>query len=326
MIVPDHWAEARERRRIGKRTVVLRRFGWSDTSLEAAEAHATQRVNEAFELLATNPLLRRREPKVPYNGADGVPIREEVVERAGELVVTRNAYGAKCLNTPDVLFADLDFEPRFPGCAAVLPFAIAAWIAGGVLAWRFESIVIGVAALVAGPLLGGVLQHLASSFVLGLRGGPERVGQRRIDAWSRAHPDWSLRVYATPAGLRVLVTHRTFDPVSSDVAAFFTALGTDPLYARMCTKQRCFRARLSPKPWRIGLTTNLKPRPGVWPVKPERLQERRAWLDDYDQRSLAFSACRFVRELGTGTSCDAARRVVAFHDEASGALSERPIA
>lgn len=52
-----------------------------------------------------------------YNGAQGVPIREEVLERHGDTVITRNGYGAKCLNTPDVLFADVDFDTALPpGC------------------------------------------------------------------------------------------------------------------------------------------------------------------------------------------------------------------
>lgn len=63
--------------------------------------------------------LERRERKVPHNGADGVPICEEIVARhaavanaagEGEIIITRNAYGARCLNTPNVFFADVDFE------------------------------------------------------------------------------------------------------------------------------------------------------------------------------------------------------------------------
>jgi hypothetical protein len=40
---------------------------------------------------------------MPYNGAAGVPIREEIVGRHGETVITRNSYGARCLNMPNVL-------------------------------------------------------------------------------------------------------------------------------------------------------------------------------------------------------------------------------
>jgi len=56
--------------------------------------------------------LIRREPKIPYKGAAGVPIREEIVSRHGETIITRNAYGARCLNTPNVLFADVRYLGR----------------------------------------------------------------------------------------------------------------------------------------------------------------------------------------------------------------------
>ena len=35
--------------------------------------------------------LERREPKVAYNGALGVPIREEVLSRHNNAVITRNS-------------------------------------------------------------------------------------------------------------------------------------------------------------------------------------------------------------------------------------------
>jgi hypothetical protein len=37
-----------------------------------------------------------------------MPIREEVVSRFPHAVITRNRYGSLCLNTPNVLFADVD--------------------------------------------------------------------------------------------------------------------------------------------------------------------------------------------------------------------------
>ena len=108
MLVPKYWAEHREVKRVRGRQAVVRRFGWSDESETAAQAHAKSRVEEALAALAAGERPANREPKVPYNGADGVPIREELVETHGDVAITRNAYGARCLNTPDVLFADVD--------------------------------------------------------------------------------------------------------------------------------------------------------------------------------------------------------------------------
>ncbi len=124
MIVPDHWAEARRQHREPGRQVTVRRFGWSATSAEAAQAMADQRAEEALRRLLAGEKLARREPKVPYNGAAGVPIREEVLARHGEEVVTRNAYGARCLNSPAALFADVDFAPAVGIKAVLATFAV----------------------------------------------------------------------------------------------------------------------------------------------------------------------------------------------------------
>ena len=116
MIVPQYWAEGRIQERVDGKQITVRRYGWSDDSPLAAQAHADQRTREAFDRSPSGETLERRERKVAYNGADGMPIREEIVERQGDTVITRNSYGARCLNTPDVLFVDIDFdEPAHPG-------------------------------------------------------------------------------------------------------------------------------------------------------------------------------------------------------------------
>ena len=100
MIIPNFWAETRKQHRDAKRQVTIRRFGWSDVSEEEARSMAEARAAEALHKVLAGEKLGRREPKVAYNGASGVPIREEVLARHGEEVITRNSYGAHCLNSP----------------------------------------------------------------------------------------------------------------------------------------------------------------------------------------------------------------------------------
>lgn len=117
MIVPSFWAEARRHIRRGNRQITVRRWGWSDTSEADAQAMAEARAEEALALAQTDNTLERRERKVAYNGAQGVPIREEVLERHGDTVITRNAYGAKCLNTPTCCLPMWTLIPPCPaGC------------------------------------------------------------------------------------------------------------------------------------------------------------------------------------------------------------------
>lgn len=326
MIVPQYWAESRRQGRVGRRQVTVKRYGWSDASVAEAQVLADSRAREAYDRIVAGENLPRRELKRAYNGAEGVPIREEIVGRHGDTVVTRNSYGARCLNTPDVLFADVDFEGRpeygvpcllAPGLA--LCAALAAWFL-----WRSRSLalLIGVAALPAGLAMIVAVRRM---LVL-LAGGPERVARRRIDRFIAAHRDWHLRIYRTPAGFRVLAMHRTFSSDEAEVAAFFEALGTDPVYARMCMRQRCFRARVSAKPWRVGIAEHIRPHRGVWPVDPAVLPDRKGWVVAYEEAARAYAACRLVETAGSGFVNDKVRSVQAIHDELCQATSGLPIA
>jgi hypothetical protein len=89
----------------------------------------------------------------------------------------------------------------------------------------------------------------------------------------------------------------------------------------MCRNQRCFRARLSAKPWRIGVQTHMKPRPGVWPVRAERRAERAAWIADYEAKAARYAACVFVESLGSGRVHSKLAPLVDLHDRECRALA-----
>ncbi len=133
-------------------------------------------------------------------------------------------------------------------------------------------------------------------------------------------------MYETPAGLRVLAMHDVFDPSSPQVAGCFQELKADPIYVRMCLNQRCFRARVSPKPWRIGISQHIRPRPGVWPVKPQRLPDRRKWVAAYDATAISHASCRFLQTFGSSQTHPTAEAVRKLHDELSRAHSGLPLA
>ncbi len=264
--------------------------------------------------------LERREHKVPYNGAEGLPIREEVLMRQGEVVITRNAYGAQCLNTPNVLFADVDL-PEFSGDTQLPVIMVLAVLLCVAYAAYAHQIVLGLVGVVVffwvGSALGGMKRR---RFERDLPGRRQQV-MEKIERFADSQSGWHLRVYETPAGYRVLAMHALFDPQNTVVEACFLALGTDPVYEMMCRNQRCFRARLTAKPWRIGMDKHLPPRPGVWPVKPERLPQRKQWVAAYEARAAGFAACRFVKRLGGTAVHPEAEAVRRLHDEISRAES-----
>jgi hypothetical protein len=328
--IPSYWAEARLQRKTRARSVTVRRFGWSDISQEDAQAMADARCAEALKQILAGRELSRREQRVPYNGADGLPIREEILARHGEAVVTRNSYGAHCLNVPDALFADVDFEDYRPGRHLYLAVFLVLATASGALwlhmphkpcdpSWLLPLIFFCAVSFIP------ITQFLYRAS-LRLCGGVERVAVHRIERFARRHPTWRVRLYFTPSGLRTLTLHRRFQPNDPEVEAYFSALRVDPVYAAMCRHQQCFRARLTGKPWRMGIESHMKPRPGVWPVSPERLADRQSWTRDYDKRAEGFSACRFVREIGVGNPAVELDAIQELHDALSGALSTRPVA
>ncbi|TWT66401.1 hypothetical protein [Allorhodopirellula solitaria] len=325
MIVPEFWSEAKRQISHHDRQTTIRRFGWSDESEAAAQEHARGRLDDAIEHIQAGEQMLLREPKVPYNGADGLPIREEIIARHGDAVVTRNAYGALCLNTPDVLFADVDVTIK-GGCAPYF-YSLFLYAAGYfVLARMFveaRSIWLFLLGAIFFVIIAGSIWHWVADR---LAGNPKDIARRRIERFAKRSPDWSLRLYETPLGWRVLVTHATFDPRSEEVRSFFEKIEVDPIYERMCFNQNCFRARVSPKPWRVGIPDHLRPRPGVWPVSDAGMAVRTRWVRHYEQKSKGFAACRFDSNLGGTSECPAAASIVRLHDELAFAQSDYPIA
>jgi hypothetical protein len=332
VIVPGYWAEARVVGTVGGKKRVVRRFGWSDVGAAEAQRHAEQRADDAIAELVAGRDVPRRERKLPY-GTQGLPIREQIVARYGDAVVTRNAYGARCLNEPDVLFADIDFEPRLPAFLERLFSGLLLKVALGSLA----SAVL----LFLGAKRGQGCWYLIAAVALpitllilrdALRRRPENVAMLRQRALDRvrghasSHPEVRFALYESPAGLRVLALHGPFDPRGEEARRLFAELGTDPAYAQMCALQACFRARVSPKPWRIGIRDHMKPRPGVWPVREERRAEREKWIARYEAQARGFSACQFLEELGEGRVDPRCAAMQRLHDDLSRARARLPMA
>ena len=307
MIVPRYWAESKAKKIVNGRSFSLRRLGWSDTAEDAAQQHANARLNEAISILERDGDVRQIDHKTSYNGAEGVPIREEVVSKHQDVVISRNGYGALCLNTPGVLFSDVDFE--YEGSfgtflvSCLLTFTGISFLTLDIPAW----IVWGAGVLVAITLMNPL--HRIKNW---LSGGVEKQAISRIRQVSEEHPELNMRVYRTPRGMRVLVMNRIYSPTSTEALALLEKLDTDRLYTLMCKNQNCFRARVSPKPWRMGM---VRLRTGIWPIKLERMAEHRAWVEQYHQQAAGYSSCRYLFQLGSSEVHEKAEFVRQLHDD-----------
>lgn len=313
MIVPRYWSESKAKTIFDGRSFTLRRFGWSDISEEDAKEHSRKRIDEALKTLKETGSVRRIDHKISYNGGEGLPIREEVVSTHGDIVISRNSYGALCLNTPDIMFADIDFDHNPPTSVYVAVFSGIA-VLSALLTIYFQSwLVLGVGVLV-GLFFSGSISRMINTSVNDRNGSLENKALERLKAVSARNPALHMRIYKTTMGFRILFMEQTYDPSSEATLELLRSLDSDKVYIQMCRNQRCFRARVSPKPWRIGID-RLRPRPGVWPVKSEYLSEREAWIDRYNDKSKQYSICQFIQKIGSDTVNEKAEKVRKLHDE-----------
>jgi len=224
-----------------------------------------------------------------------------------------------------VLFVDIDF-PTGPPLKLYAAYLAITFGIPALVTILIEPKPVLIIAAVAFVVLGAWICYFIHSGWLKLQGGPERVALRRIENFLENRPDWHLRIYRTPAGIRAIAMHRTFTADDPEVAECFASLGADRQYARMCKLQKCFRARVSPKPWRIGMTRHIRPGRGAWPALPEVQPQREAWIEDYETRAKAYAACRFLESAGSMSTTARAGAVCRLHDELSRAESGLPIA
>lgn len=313
MIVPQYWAESKIKKIVKGRQFTIKRFGWSDVSEGEAKVNADARLDEAVKELESKGSVRRVDHKVRYNGAEGIPIREEVVARHGDVVISRNSYGALCLNVADVLFADIDCESEVPFSISAISFfllsAVSIFVALDMSSWGW---LFGL--LLSAYALTPFVADIIHKSVLRLKGGAEQKVLNNIHQVSEENPDLHIRLYRTPLGYRVLLMNGIYEPGADASISILESLKSDRVYIQMCRNQNCFRARVSPKPWRIGVE-RLGPRPGVWPIKPGRLEDRARWIKAYEESSINYSSCHFLVKLGSNKVHEKAEFVRQLHDD-----------
>ncbi len=128
-----------------------------------------------------------------------------------------------------------------------------------------------------------------------------------------------FRVYETFKGFRVMVVHKDFNPKSNESDKMMRAFSADYLYKRLCKKQNCYRARLTPKPFRIDVK-------GIRIIFPKKdpIQEKRItkWIEEYNSKSKNFSSCKLIFKHGRSTT----NRIIEYHDQKTNALTDYELA
>lgn len=236
---------------------------------------ALRRANE----LARQSAARMQAGDIPAHYAySDRPLREEVIETFdnGEQLsaaITRNSYGVLVLNTASALIADVDLPPTS--------------VATRVVRW-FRRLVGRENPEPSQELLAKIEELVAQDRYLG------------------------LRLYRTYAGFRVLVTSRSFRPRDEESQSLMRQLGTDRLYMKLCQVQECYRARLTPKPWRCKIA----PPPNAFPrLTVEREAAFCEWLQRYENAAASYAVCTFVGQFGSRTTDPIVQPLVRLHDE-----------
>jgi hypothetical protein len=113
----------------------------------------------------------------------------------------------------------------------------------------------------------------------------------------QAKKDLRVAMYRTAAGFRLIVLNHLYDPKSDEVELVLREMGCDPLYIRLTEHQECFRARLSPKPWRCGYKRPARRFPYTNPGEED---EQRRWELEYEVHAERYATCAFIGEYGNG--------------------------
>lgn len=139
-------------------------------------------------------------------------------------------------------------------------------------------------------------------------------------SWIEQNPKAKVRVYRTHSGWRYLMTYDVFDPTATATRELLTTLGADRKYIELTRIQESFRARLSPKPWRLD---NMMHSPNIrFPREtPQAEREMKEWLADYEPHAESYATTRFVAELGRGRETAEAEAVAKYHDRVTRAQS-----
>jgi hypothetical protein len=270
---------------LGQRTSATAR-GWSDESADAAAAMARSIAERVAQLLAGGQTRLQR-----YQYGER-PIPEPIIREFNDgaglrAAVTRNVYGALVLNTRDLMFIDVDVDP---------PKATARALLSGVMSLFVKR---SAPAPAAPDTVVERFRHVADAHGLG------------------------IRVYRTAGGYRGLVTSSLFGPADENARALLGEFGADSLYVRLCEKQNSFRARMTPKPWRIDMRPPTVSYPYETPDEQARFD---AWETEYDAASGGVAVCEFIDEVGPGQMAGLFDDLVAFHDEKTKATSGLPLA
>ena len=144
----------------------------------------------------------------------------------------------------------------------------------------------------------------------------------KVKAYQQQNSHLSIKLYETCAGLRFVILNKLYKPEDAEVAKLFSDLGVDRMYQRLCKHQEGFRARLTPKPWRIGL---LRPESRFPHKEGQESSNFKSWLRKYELSSHDAAVCKEVAVYGDVVVHDEVKTVLQLHDRYA-CVAAKPLA
>lgn len=296
--IPRHWATLHEEVTLpDSRVLDLSIHGSSDESPEDAERDARQRLERLVAAGGPRPVGRGDHEYYPDRRLPE-ELLQEVYSPDGVLIaaITRNRYGAAVLNTDAVLISDVDLVEETRGDRP--PSA-----RGGLLSRLFGS----------GSEVTPDQERDPDAF--GLQ-GPGPRGEHHagivtlIEDFTRRHPGLGVRAYRTRNGFRLLITGSDAAPGSDRARELMGEVRSDELYMMLCRVHDTYRARLTPKPWRVNVDPfrDLGSRTAADDI-------HRQWVERYRGASADVAVCRLLSATGPAPSA-LEQQIIDLHDRA----------
>jgi CRISPR/Cas system-associated exonuclease Cas4 (RecB family) len=123
--------------------------------------------------------------------------------------------------------------------------------------------------------------------------------------------------------MRCIITNSLQNPEGAETQQAMELLGSDPMYLLLCKRQKSFRARLTPKPWRCGMGN-----PNItFPFGNDKAEKRFTDLQKkYNKKIESYATCRFMAQLGNSQIDPAVGQAVKLHDQLTRATAQLPLA
>ncbi len=126
-----------------------------------------------------------------------------------------------------------------------------------------------------------------------------------------------MRIYETTKGLRI-ICKKYISPKVDGFRGLMAKFKVDRIYAYLCMTQDCYRARLTPKPFRIKQT----PMRIKSPLDCET-EAYVSWSAEYERKSKSYSVVKLIETIGSDFSSD---RAIHYHDRICSCGSFNPLA